>query len=68
MNARLALEASERMTVELFESSKKVAVVRNCTLSEAIDYKVAIYQKYASNDTEKTAWYLRGENAKKLIV
>ena len=67
MNARLAVEANEQLVKELFESSKKVMKVRNCTHEEAIDYKVSVYEKYAKNGTEATAWYLRGQEAKKMI-
>lgn len=68
MNARIANEVNEQMIVELFESAKKLAEQKNISISEAIDSKVSVYEKYAKNANEATAWYLRGENAKKMIV
>lgn len=67
MNARLAITENENMTNILFESSKKLSQLKGISIEEAIDYKVSIYEKYAKNDNEAYAWYLRGENAKKMI-
>ena len=68
MNARIANEVNEQTTVELFESAKKLAEQKNISISEAIDYKVSVYQKYANTTNEAVAWDIRGENAKKMIV
>lgn len=68
MNARQAVEVSQKMTSDLFESAKKLAELKGISISDAIDYKVSVYEKYANNANEATAWYLRGEEAKKMIT
>lgn len=68
MNARQAVKENERVVSELFESAKKLAKSKSISISEAIDYKVAAYKKYAKNANEAVAWDIRGEEAKKMIT
>lgn len=68
MNARQAAEESHKMTSELLDSAKRLAEEKGISIEDAIDYKVYVYEKYAKNATEATAWYLRGESAKKMIA
>ena len=65
MNARTANEVNEQRAVELLESAKKLAEQKNISISEAIDFKVSIYQKYATTENEAACWYIIGEKAKK---
>lgn len=67
MNARQAVEANKEAIAALFGGAKKMAESKGISISEAIDYKVAVYEKYAKNANEAVAWYLRGEEAKKMI-
>lgn len=56
------------MILDLLESAKKLAEIKELSIADAIDYKVSIYEKYATTANEATAWYLRGEEAKKMIT
>lgn len=67
MNARQAVEVNQQMVKDLFDSSSKLAESKGISIAEAIDYKVSVYEKYANTANEATAWYLRGEEAKKMI-
>lgn len=67
MNARLADQQNEILVQQLVDSSKEMAARLQISVSEAIDKRVAYYEKYAITDTEATAWYLRGQQAKKII-
>jgi len=66
MNARLAVEANKNIVTELLDSSKEMAARLGITVDEAIDKKIAFYTKRAKNETEASAWELRGDEAKKL--
>lgn len=63
MNARQAVEQNEILTVNLMLDSMKMARLRNISFEEALAKKVAVYVKYAKNDTERVAWEIRGKNA-----
>lgn len=67
MNARTAIIENNKTVNLLIESSKELASRKGWTVEEAIDYKVGIYVKYATNGTESTAWEIRGEEAKNLL-
>lgn len=67
MNARQAVEVNQQMVQDLLDSAKKLAESNGISIAEAIDYKVSVYEKYAKTTNEATAWYLRGEEAKKMI-
>jgi len=67
MNARIAIEKANERVIDLIESAKKVAEVRNISIIEAIDFKVSVYEKYAKNGNEAAAWYITGEQAKEVI-
>ena len=67
MNANQALQQNDVLTNELLASSKEMATRLNISISEAIDKKVAVYQKHAKNNTQAYTWDVRGNNAKKLI-
>ena len=68
MNARQAIEVDQEMILDLFVSAKKLAEHKGISINEAIDYKVSVYEKYARNANEATAWYLRGIKAKEMIT
>lgn len=68
MNARQAVNVNQQMILDLLESAKKLAEIKELSIADAIDYKVSIYEKYATTANEATAWYLRGEEAKKMIT
>lgn len=68
MNARQAVEVNQKMVSDLLESARKLAQLKGISISEAIDYKVSVYEKYAKNNSEAVAWNLRGEEAKKMIT
>jgi hypothetical protein len=67
MNAKQAIQANNDLVVMLLDSSKSMAKRLNITIIEAIDKKVNVYEKNAKNSNEATAWFLRGEEAKKMI-
>lgn len=67
MNARQSIEVNQRMVKDLLDGAKKLAESKGISIAEAIDYKVSVYEKYANTANEATAWYLRGEEAKKMI-
>jgi len=67
MNASQSIQVNQEMINTLVESSKEMAIRLNISVSEAIDKKIKVFQKVSKNDTEKTAWFLRGEEAKKMI-
>lgn len=67
MNARQSIEVNQQMVKDLLDGAKKLAESKGISIAEAIDYKVSIYEKYANTANEATAWYLRGEEAKKMI-
>lgn len=67
MNARQSIEVNQQMVQDLLDGAKKLAESKGISIAEAIDYKVSIYEKYANTANEATAWYLRGEEAKKMI-
>ena len=65
MNAKQAIQANNDLVVMLLNSSKEMATRLNITVVEAIDKKVKVYEKHAKSSNESTAWFLRGEEAKK---
>lgn len=65
MNARVAVDVNREMVVELFESAKELSILKGISISDAIDYKVSLYEKHSKSNNEAVAWYLRGEDAKK---
>lgn len=67
MNARQTIEVNQQMIQDLLYSAKKLAKLKNISIADAIDYKVSVYEKYAKTSNEAIAWYLRGEEAKKMI-
>ena len=67
MNARQTIEVNQQMIQDLLDSAKKLAELKNISIADAIDYKVSVYEKYAKTSSEAVAWYLRGEEAKKMI-
>jgi hypothetical protein len=67
MNARQTIEVNQQMIQDLLDSAKKLAELKNISIADAIDYKVSVYEKYAKTSNEAAAWYLRGEEAKKMI-
>lgn len=68
MNARVAVDVNREMVVELFESAKELSILKGISISDAIDYKVSFHEKYSKSKNEAVAWYLRGEDAKKMII
>lgn len=68
MNARIADEVNSQIVKELFESAKKMAESKGISIAEAIDYKISVSEKYAKTHNESIAWYLRGVEAKKMII
>lgn len=67
MNARQAVNENELMINQLIEGSERVAKLRGISLSEAIDYRIGVCIEYATAESAKAAWELRGEEAKKRI-
>ena len=67
MNARQSVEVNQQMLQYLFDSAKKLAESKGISIAESIDYKVSVHEKYSNTANEATAWYLRGEEAKKMI-
>ena len=68
MNARVAVDVNREMVVELFESAKELSILKGISINDAIDYKVSLYEKHSKSNNEAVAWYLRGEDAKKMII
>ena len=67
MNARLAIQESERLTNHLFNDVKDLSVSKGETLTEALNFIIGLKRKWSKNDTQKTAWDIRGKKVEKMI-
>ncbi len=67
MNAAQAVQENQKITLMLLNGSKEMAKRLNISVIEAINKKVAVYEKYSKTSNEAIAWNLRGEEAKQLI-
>jgi hypothetical protein len=67
MNARLAIQESERLTNHLFNDVKYLSVSKGETLTEALNFIIGLKRKLSKNDTQKTAWDIRGKKVEKMI-
>jgi hypothetical protein len=67
MNARLAIEENDRFIKNLFTDVKEFSESKCKTLTESLNFIIALRIKWCKNDDQKAAWHLRGKRVEKMI-